>query len=193
MIKHLWIKVILSLLVFILLPNAHAIECNAESPNLKKQGDAYYDIKGPAPLTRSQKKQISRLFSKLNGEQLEGKGTFTECTGPERIARKLTRHETLKGEISENSAGQITVRLEAYQISKKVTRLETLRYFGNLNPHHISELTNNKLVVYTKLRKNKIFIEEITEFNFENSLVSIEITRYNGGYFASHYVITLRF
>lgn len=193
MIKHLWVKISLGLSIFILLPNAHAIECNAESPNLKKQGDAYYDIKGPAPLSRSQKTKISRLFSRLDGEQLEGKGTFTECTGPERIARKLSRDETIKAEISNDTAGKITLRLEAYQIDKKTTRLETLRYFGNLNPHHISELTNDKLVVYTKLRKNNIFIEEITEFAFMSNSVSIEITRYIGGHFASHYATKLRF
>lgn len=193
MIKHLWVKVSLSLFIFILLPNAHAIECNAESPNLKKQGDEYYDIKGPVPLSHSQKTKISRLFSRLNGEQLEGKGTFTECTGPERIARKQTRDETIKGEASKDSTGKVTFRLEAYRVDKKTTRLETLRYFGNLNPHHISELTDNKLVVFTKLRKNNIFVEEITEFAFGDNSVRIEITRYIGGYFASHYVTKLRF
>lgn len=193
MIKHFWIKTIFSLFIFTFLSNAYAIECNEESPNLKKQGNEYYDINGPDPLTRSQKNRISRLFSKLDGKQLEGEGSFTKCIGPERIARKVTESETLKGKVSEDSTGQITFRLEAYQIRKKATRLETLQFFGNNNPHHISELTDNKLVVYTKLRKNKIFIEEITEFIFNDGSINIKTTRYNGGHFAYQYVKNLHF
>lgn len=186
--KHFWIEAILSLFLFALLSNAHAIECNAESPNLKSQGDKYYDIEGAKPLTSSQKRSISRLFSKFDGERLEGKGTFTECIGAERIAREVSRHEMLEGEVSENTAGQITLRLEAYQTGNKTSRLETLRYFGNNNPHHISELTSNKLLVYTKLRTNKIFIEDITEFTFKGNSITIVTTRYIGGYFAYQYI-----
>jgi len=188
MIKIYWIKLFITIFSIIFSFNSYAVKCNEESPNHKKEGDSYFDIKEVAPFTRNQKAKISKLFSHLIDHRLTGKGSVIECTGTERTAKKISKNEKLSAKITQQSDGKLVITLESFSKSKKSKHNETLRYFGYNNQHHINKISNDNLVISYKLRKpgkkGQIFVEEITDLSIKNSNLVIKVSRYIGGYFA---------
>ena len=180
-----------ALLLITLSQTASAINCNQESPNLKTQGEHYYDINSPKLLTRKQKNNISKLFKRFKSDKLRGKGSIIECKGTAKNAKEFITLETIDAGLKTHSDGKIVIKLESFIKKKKVTRNATLDYFGHMNQYHIDELTDNKLIISYKLRNNKIFNEEITELSFNKNTLTIKTTLYIGGYFAQQKTRTL--
>ena len=177
------VQYIAAFLLMALSLNASGFTCNQESPNLKIEGKKYFDINEAKSLTRNQKSDISKLFKHFEGKKLTGNGSTSECKGSIKNAKKSTTFETLNAEIKQFSNGKIVISLNSFIKKKKTTRNEKLDYFGNNNHYHINELTNNKLVVSYKLRKQKIMNEEITEISVNYNTLTIKTTLYIGGHF----------
>jgi len=187
--KNYWTKLPISVFLIIFSFNAHAVVCNEESSNHKIEGEGYFDIEEPSPLTRQQKDKISKLFSRFISERMEGNSTTTECIGPERTARKITKNEVIESaRISQQSDGKLTVKLELFSKAKNSTHSETLRYFGYNNLYHINKISDDNLVISYKLRRpggaGVIFIEALIDMTIKNKKLTITETRYIGGYFA---------
>jgi hypothetical protein len=170
---------------------AFAIECNQISPNLDKEGDAYFNIEKIKLPTKQQEAQISNLFSLFAGHRLHGYAISTECVGPEKHAKKKMTKELISAEIQELSEGALVIAVEFVNEKKKVSHSERLRYFGHNNPFKIVKLSNDSLVVISKLRINKALNEDITTISASGRSLTLTITRYRNGYFAYHRNIQL--
>ena len=173
--------------------NASAINCNDPSPNLAIEGDSYYDINEVEPLSKQQKQILQNMFSAIAGKRLEGYGSFTECTGPESNAKKVTKNETYSAVINQAPDGNLILAIDTFSVDRNIAYHETLSYFDSQNQYRINTLTDHLLNISYKLRIKKAFTEEITEISVNNRNIMITVTRYTGGYFAMQQVRKLSF
>jgi len=171
--------------------SATAIECNQQSPNYIKEGDAYFDIPQADPLSSQQQAEISRLFSAFQGRRLKGNGTVTECFGPEKSPRMVVTQEDISAEIQKLSGGKLVIGFEVSNRKKKVSHNETLKLFGDKNQYQLIELTNNELKLRSRLRIRKHMDEELVDISIKNNSLVIDVTRFVNGYFAVHNIRTL--
>ena len=178
----------LSLAVFSL--SASAASCNSESPSYKKEGDAYYDIKEVAPLSRSEKKIVNKMFKLLKGKW-EGSKTITVCKGTEKSPKKAIRKDEVDAKTLLDSDGKLKITLDASNDQKGITYNETLTYFGDNDNSVVENLTVNGFSAVSKARRGggiggggSVLVEHNTEFKASKRSMSIITTTYINGYFA---------
>lgn len=178
-------------------PDVFAVNCNDESPNLKKEGDSYYDVKDKGPLTRQQRSRIKELFSRFENKTLTGNRSFINCIGPESAAKKTTTKTEITATINQQSDGKIVIKVESFNRKRKTTEIINLSYFGNGDSGEIIKLTKNNLILRNKFRRSAYHApslhEEITEISVKKRALTIITTTYRSGYFASHSTIKLHY
>ena len=169
-----------------------AIECNDASPNLKKQGDKYFDINEAPKLTKQQINTLKKLVSSVK-KRVEGSSVITVCKGPVNQLTKEIIREKLSAKINLNSDGELTIDIEAYDLRKKITYPDSLDYFGKNSQYMIDELVESGFVVSRKIRKKTgrpgftTFVEDLTRLNVVNGKLTIRTFRYINGYFAEEH------
>jgi len=188
--KNLLHKYNIIFLLIILPINVFATNCDEKSPNFVKQGDLYFDIKEVDPLSNKQKAKLLKLFSSFKGKNLTGTETIIECIGS---TKKTLHNEIVTANILQSSDAGLTINIESYNKKKKVTYNDVLTYLGANNVYHLNELSTNKLVVSYKLRPRGVFNEEISEISINNRTLTINVTRYIGGYFGIQHIRKLRY
>jgi len=172
--------------------------CGSESPNLKTQGDKYFEIDEARSLSRSGKKTVSKMFKLLKG-RWQGNKTYVECIGAEGEQKKETSQETVDAEMLLDSGGQLTITLDIFNPKKSVTYNDTLTYFSDNIPSMVEKLATNGFTSVSKRRRgpgarhgSSILMEEITEIKVNKKSVSVNIITYLNGYFSDKTSIKLR-
>lgn len=178
-------------------PDIFAVHCNDESPNLKKEGDSYYDIKDTGPLSSQQRSSVKELFSRFESKTLTGSRSFINCVGPEAGAKKTSTKTEITAIINQQPNGEIVLKIESFDRKKKTTGTINLSYFGHADSDEIIKLSKNNIILRSKFRRSAYHAptlhEEITEISVNNRALTIITTTYRSGHFASHSTIKLHY
>ena len=148
-----------------------------------------------APLTKDQKADVKDFFSSIVKKTITGDGTSTHCVGPDKEAVKKVERFSVELKSKQGKDGNLVLSFKSKDKENKTIRKEKLRLFGDNNPYYIHELTDHSLVISSKLRKrpefrkNAYINEEVIKINVVKKSLTIEVTRYVGGFFG---VQTLR-
>jgi hypothetical protein len=164
--------------------NCYAIKCNEQSQAYKSLGEKYYELEDPKPLTSEQANAIRTVFENIAGRELVGSGRFIECIGPGATAKKQTSREKLSGKLSLFSDSSFSLALEIYTPKTKVRSLNTSHYPNQNQAYTITHPGKNTLVINSRMRRKKTFIEDNVEFNVSGRQLNVVITRYIHGHFA---------
>jgi len=185
---------ILSIALVALSANSNAVECNEESPNMKIEGDDYYQMPQSKPLSRNDKALIRKIFSPLR-KTMKGMVVEVVCSQPEHLAKKIVEQKRVAADVSYFSGGEVTIQLEVEDVKKKTKSLQVLTFFNDNISHRVLGLTKGGVVVVSKVRKTNgrnggsHLVEEIAYMAVNKWQFDIEIIRYLNGYFAEsrHY------
>ncbi len=175
-----------------------AVVCESESPNLKIEGDRYFEVEEARQLSRSGKKTVKSMFKLLKGNW-KGDKTYTQCIGAAGEQKKEISKETVEVETQLDSSGQLTFTLDVLNQREGITYNERLEYFSYNIPLMVNKLAVNGFTAVSKRRRGpgasrglSVLFEEITEVKVSKTSVSINIVAYLNGYFSEHTKIQLR-
>ena len=187
-----YFKPLVALIILLSPISSYGITCDQESPNLKKQGDEYYELTKKQTLTKKQRNLVKKIFSRIDDKSIKGKTTTTVCIGPASASRKQQSNEIFEADSEISSDGSLKIILDVHNPKKGSSYKETLIYLSDKSPQEIKKITENELHLVSRYRKRRpgnirtgsIFTEEIIEMKLTGNTLEIKTTNYISGYFA---------
>ncbi len=138
---------------FLFSQQAVAKDCYEQSPFLAESEDDYYNLEDTVALSAKEKATLATLLKGIQGKW-KGTGQYTECRGPDRAPRTLSKTAAIEAKILSASKTKVNVHAKIHIKEKRIKRTEKLDIPNLTNVYALSFTKNGALIFSERYRRS---------------------------------------
>lgn len=137
--------------------SAVAKSCYEQSPNVANADDDYYNLDDTVKLSNDESNQLKTFFKRIRGNW-KGEIVYSECRGPDRAPRIITKRATVTAKATLPSSQQVAINAQKHYTEARVKKPENFSLFNIKNIYAVAFPENNTLVFSERYRRTNSYV-----------------------------------